>query len=484
MQKIKINAKLKPLFTAKQQIIVIVGGRGSGKSIGVADILTIKMLTEAADIYCLREFQDSISDSVHRTIADSINKRLKLESWDIQENKIIAPNGARTVYKGANRNPDSMQSAQGYKYSWFEEAHRASQSSIDKLLPTILRNKGAKCIFTANPQSSADPFSQRFINPYLKELNEKGIYEDDLHLIIKLNWRDNPWWNEEQENLRKWDYEHLSRAKYRWIWEGDFYDEVDDSIIPVEWFDAAIDAHKIPRLEKLFEPHGAVITAHDPSGTGDDSKGLAIRHGSIIRKVAEKKAGDIDDGIDWATKEALKHNSDWFVWDGDGMGAGCKRQIALNLDGTKCQYHMFRGSLSGKGQDNAEQLYMGDHGAKSASKTYAETFKNNRAQYYIELANRFHNTYKCVVKGEYIDPEQMISLDSEGIEDIDTLRSEICRVQRKKNANGLEQIKSKDEMKAEGINSPNMADSVMMSLFKPPVKKVKKPIKYQRARVV
>jgi phage terminase large subunit len=78
----------------------------------------------------------------------------------------------------------------------------------------------------------------------------------------------------------------------------------------------------------------------------------------------------------------------------------------------------------------------------------------------------------------------MISLDSEGIEDIDTLRSEICRVQRKKNANGLEQIKSKDEMKAEGINSPNMADSVMMSLFKPPVKKVKKPIKYQRARVV
>ena len=64
---------------------------------------------------------------------------------------------------------------QGYLRSWFEESHRASQESLDKLLPTIIRNPGAKCIFTANPQSSGDAFSQRFIVPYLSELEANGF---------------------------------------------------------------------------------------------------------------------------------------------------------------------------------------------------------------------------------------------------------------------------------------------------------------------
>lgn len=470
MPRLKINRKMEPLFEAKQQIIVLYGGRGSGKSIGVGDFLTFKMDTEAADIYCLREFQDSVSDSVHRVFQDSIRERLKLEGWEIQANKVIAPNGAQTAYKGANRNPDSMQSAQGYKYSWFEEAHRASQSSIDKLLPTILRNPGAKCIFTANPQSSSDPFSKRFINPYKSEVDRNGYYSDDLHLIIKVNWRDNPWWNDELEALRKWDYENMSRAKYNWIWEGEFYDEVDNSIIKQEWFEACIDAHKDPRLERAFKPLGAVIAAHDPSDKGNDSKGFALRHGSIFYIVAEMEGAEIDEGCDWATGVALKCNADWFVYDADGMGAGLKRQVSDNFAGKQIQVHQFRGSLSGTAQDNANLEYgsIKDDKFDSKSKTYAETFKNNRAQYYTELAKRMYNTYKARVLGEYIDPDEMISFDSEGCENLEKLKSEVCRIPERPNGNGLIQIASKEEMKKIGIPSPNMADSVMMALFKPP----------------
>ena len=105
-----------------------------------------------------------------------------------------------------------------------------------QLLPTILRKPNAQCWFDANPQSSADPFSKRFINPYIDHLRKHGFYEDELHYIVVVNWRDNPWWNEEQERLRAWDEENISRAKYRWIWEGDFNDEVEDSIIATEWF--------------------------------------------------------------------------------------------------------------------------------------------------------------------------------------------------------------------------------------------------------
>jgi phage terminase large subunit len=468
MPTLQVNKKLEKFLTTGKQIKVAIGGRGSGKSIGIGDMLTLKMDTEAADIYCLREFQDSINDSVHRVFEDSVTERLGLSGWDIQKNTIAAPSGAHTVYRGAARNPDSIQSAQGFKYSWFEEAHKMSQASIDKLLPTILRNPGAECWFSANPQSQADPFSQRFIVPYQKFLDRDGYYEDDLHLIVVINWRDNPWWNKEQEALRAWDRENLPRAKYDWIWEGCYNDEVDGSIIKAEWFDAAIDAHKIPNMRSFFKPRGAVVLAHDPSDTGNDDAGLAIRHGSIIERVSAMSRGEVDEKCDWATDTALSQRCDWFLWDGDGMGTGLKRQVADAFEGTRTKWHMFKGSLSGSGQDNAEDIYMKESGIVGETQfTYAETFKNNRSQYYIDLADRFYNTYRVVVKGEYADVDEMISLNSEGIDNIAALRSELCRIPRKPNPGGLEQIMSKQDMAKLQISSPNMADSVMMTMWKP-----------------
>ncbi len=485
MPHLKVNRKLEKFLTTNKPIKVAIGGRGSGKSIGFGDIFTMKMDTEHADIYCLREYQDSIQDSVHRVFEGSINERLKLQGWTILENKVIAPNGAKTTYKGASRNPDSIQSAQGYKYSWFEEAHRASERSLDKLIPTILRNPGAECWFSANPQSSADPFSKRFIVPYQDALDRNGIYEDDIHLIVVVNWRDNPWWNPDQEAVRLWSFNNEDRAKYDWIWEGKFNDSVEGSIIKPEWFDAAIDAHKNDRVKSVFKPHGARIAAHDPSDEGEDSKGFCLRHGSIIEIVKEKTSGEIDEGCDWAIGLAIQNMADWFVWDGDGMGAGLKGQIGNTFSGKHIKTRMFRGSLSGSGQDNADKVYLPQEGeSKENTKTYSETFKNNRAQYYTDLANRFYNTYRCIIKGSYVDPDEMISLDSEGIENIQKLRSEICRIPKKDNPNGLIQIMSKQDMAKLEIASPNMADSVMMSLYKPAPAKVKRaPINYPRVNV-
>ena len=484
MPHLKVSRALERLLTTPKPIKVAYGGRSSGKSIGFGDIFIIKMLTEKADIYCLREHQNSITDSVHKVLKSSVTDRLELEGWDLQSNSVIAPNGAYTAYKGASRSPDSIQSAQDFKYSWFEEAHTMSQESLDKLLPTILRNPGAECWFSGNPQSSADPFSQRFITPFQEELDKNGYYEDDMHLIVEINWRDNPWHGEESEKLRVWDYENLSRAKYDWIWEGKFNDEVEDSIIKAEWFDACVDAHKIEKLKEVFRPLGARIAAHDPSDTGNDNKGYAMRHGSIVQHVYEKNTGEIDVGCDWATDLSKKHKADWFLFDGDGMGAGLKRQVSNNLDGTRTQTHMFKGSLSGKGQDNAEKIYQPGYGNKQNDLTNAEVFKNNRAQYYILLADRCYNTYRCVVKGEYVDPIEMISFDSDGIESLPALRSELCRIPRKNNTNGLQQLMNKQEMKRQGIDSPGMADSIMMLMFTPPLKKKKKKLNYQASNVV
>lgn len=464
---LNINRKFEPFVTRHKPLKIIIGGRGSGKSIGVSDIMTgLKMGAEGASVMCLREFQHSISDSVHNVMRESVSERLKFDDWTLQENTIISPAGAKTLYVGAARNPSSLQSTHGFKYSWFEEAQTASERSLDTLIPTIIRTAGAECWFTANPQASGDAFSQRFIVPFQKHLDKDGYYEDDMHMIAVVNWLDNPWWNDAQEQVRAHDFKTMPRAKYDWIWEGKFNDMVENSIILPEWFDAAVDAHK--KQEGVFDPVGAKIVSHDPFDDGGDAGAVAIRHGSIIQEVRVKDTGEIDEVCDWATGIARSRNADWFVWDGDGMGTGLKRQVSDAFKGTQTRYHMFRGSLSGKGQDNAEKMYEPMEGDGRASKQYMHTFKNNRAQYYWDLARRFKNTYDFVVKGKYVNPDDMISLNSEGIDDIVGLRSEVCRIPTKPNAQGLIQIMSKEDMKKEGIVSPNQADAIMQSLFNPP----------------
>lgn len=459
MPKLRLNKALERAFFSTKPIIVLYGGRGSGKSIGVGDIMTYRMDTEGADIYCLREFQGSLSDSVHRVFSDSVTKRLVLPDFEIQKNSIIAPNGAHTVYQGANRNPDSMQSAQGFKYSWFEEAHRASQDSLDKLLPTILRNKGAQCWFTANPQSSADPFSQRFIVPYFDELMANDYYEDDVHLILRVNWRNNPWWNEEQERLRAWDFEHLSRAKYDWIWEGMFNDGVEDALIEPEWFDACIDA-----CDKLgIKPTGARVTAYDPADTGDDENAFASRIGIHFDRIEEIDRPNGNLACDDVCTIANKLNTDLFVWDGDGMGALLRKQIAQNFNGvTRVEARMYRGS---EGVDDPDMPYEGSHSEQQ--KTNRDMFYNKRAQYWVKLATRMEKTYNAVVNGVYTDPDELISISSK-IPLLMKLRSEVCGVPRKKNLTGKIALMPKEEMKQKlGKKSPNMGDCLAMAMESP-----------------
>ena len=60
------------------------------------------------------------------------------------------------------------------------------------------------------------------------------------------------------------------------------------------------------------------------------------------------------------------------------------------------------------------------------------------------------------------NPDELISFSSD-IKLIDKLRSEVCRLPRKHNGNGKFELYTKEEMKAKfKVNSPNLADSVMM----------------------
>ena len=484
---IEYVANLHPIFTKPKRIKIIVGGRGSTKSTGIADYVATRLT--AGDLWCCaRENQNSIEESVHRTILDEIS-RLEIEGFEDTKTSITHSSGGRTFYRGLARNITSLKSTlSGVDGLWIEEGEDISENTLRVLTASVRLNakdaerkiagedvKMPEILITMNRGGRNGAVAQKWLARAEPDLKRHGYYEDDLVMIVQMNYTDMPeeWFLASGlESERADDEIMLSPAAYDHKWNGHYLDEVEDSIIKPEWFDAAVDAHKHETLKKIFKPRGAKLASHDPSDSGRDSKGYSLKHGSIFLKVLEMRTGEIDEGCDWATSMAIDDEADWFIWDGDGMGTGLKRQIDDAFLGMPIEKFMFRGSLSGSGQDNADDIYMqtaidDPKKDKSRLKTYSDTFKNNRAQYSIKLANAFYNTYRCVVKGEYVDPEEMISIDSDGVESIDVLRSEVCRVPRKQNNFGLIQIMSKQDMKTHGIESPNMYDTMMMCMFTP-----------------
>lgn len=462
MPRIQLPEKLDRAMQSKAMYKVLFGGRGSGKSGGVGRIMLMDCQVHNMDVLCGREYQNSIDESVHKLLKGLINDPdLGIDGFDVTDKKIkCLTNNRMFSFKGWARNPQNVKSAEDYGRCWCEEAEDTSQDTIDILLPTI-RSDGSQIWFTMNPKSSNDPMSQRFLTPYLDEILKNGFYEDDMHFITKVNWRDNPFWTKELEQKRRWSYENEPRARYDWIWEGAFNDSVEDALIQAEWFDACIDAH----IKLGFDPVGVKLAAHDPSDVGPDNKGFAVRHGSVVIDVQERTDGNVNEGGHWATGLSLNHRVDTFTWDCDGLGVGLNEQVSKAFYGKHTIITQFKGS---EGVDNPDNIYEPVDGASvQDQKTIKEAIKNKRAQYYFELRKRCYKTYMAVIEGKYCDPDELISFSSD-IKALPQLRSELCNMPIKPNANGLFELYTKQVMKDKfKVKSPNLADSVMMLMRVP-----------------
>ena len=467
--------KLERAVKSKKRFVVIIGGRGSMKSVGVVDIMLAGVMDYGDKVYCLREYQSSISESVHALNKGEI-ERLGLEGFEILDTTIRHKNGGELKYLGLSRNPESIKSAAGFRRFFSEESAKLSESSLTNLTPTA-RNKAkaglpnqqqesaksaiedVQMFFVANPNSSNDPFSKRFIVPFQAELDKHGYYEDDLHLIIKMNYMDNPWFADSGlEQERAFDYANKSRAKYDHIWLGAFLDDIDNSIIEAEWFDACVDAH----VKLNFKPLGQEKIAYDPADSGD-AKAMAYQHGCVVMGVTSSTAGDINEATDWALGHVNRLKPDVFLWDSDGVGLSLRRQITEGVNGKKIKLVPFHGGgMVDNPLDVYDEINSDFAGDIERERNNAEMFVNQRAQCYWMLRDRMFKTYLAVEKGHNIPNDELISFSS-AITELAGLRAELCRIPRKyNNASGRIQIMSKPEMKKLGIQSPNMADAVMM----------------------
>lgn len=178
---------------------VIYGGRGSGKSVGAADALLIRATQEPLRILCARELQSSIRDSVHRLLADEI-QRLGMDGfYRVQQADIRGLNGSEFIFKGLRHNVSEIRSTQGVNICWVEEAAVVSRASWTVLIPTI-REPGSEIWMTFNPELEDDPTYQMFV-----------VHPPPDCISVKLDWHDNPWFPDvlerEMEHLKEVDYD-------------------------------------------------------------------------------------------------------------------------------------------------------------------------------------------------------------------------------------------------------------------------------------
>ncbi len=211
--------KLAPLYEPCRYKVMH-GGRGGGKSHGVAQVL-LEMGTRAPlRILCAREIQKSMRDSVHRLLKDYVVRLGLTEFYEVLDNEIRGANGTLFLFSGLQSHTvDSIKSFEGVDIVWVEEAHGVSKKSWDVLIPTI-RKEGSEIWLTLNPDMETDETYARFI----------ATPSDDTW-VCQINWRDNPWFPEvlNQERLKakrsmsKEDYEHIWEGKPRRVAEGAIY---------------------------------------------------------------------------------------------------------------------------------------------------------------------------------------------------------------------------------------------------------------------
>ena len=223
--------KLQCLFVPKR-FKVLWGGRAAGRSWGCARALLLLGAQKPIRVLCAREYQNSISESVHKLLSDQIDAMGLNGVYEIFKDRIVSRPGAvpggnvnsqtSFVFEGIKSNTQKIKSYEGINYCWVEEAIKVSKASWEILTPTI-REPGSEIWMTFNPELEEDYTYKRFV-----------LQADPATtFVVKMTYRDNPFVNSlivaEAEEMKKRDLD-----AYLNVWEGNCRQNLDGAVYAKE----------------------------------------------------------------------------------------------------------------------------------------------------------------------------------------------------------------------------------------------------------
>lgn len=254
------------------------GGRGSGKSTFFAEKLIEDSMAEPGDFgvglrsVCIREVQKDLAQS-SKALIESIMVKYGIgeaDGFKVYREQISTPGDGLIIFKGMNDyTADSIKSLEGFKRGWWEEAQTATARSLSIYTPTF-RIDGAERWFSWNPRRKKDAIDVLLRGPQVPTGS----------VIVKANWRDNPWFTAELEQERQ-DFLRIKPEQYPHVWEGEYVSALEGA-----YYAAAINK---ARLDKRIgfvaaDPLMSTHAAFDIGGTGARADAVAVWVFQVIGK--------------------------------------------------------------------------------------------------------------------------------------------------------------------------------------------------------
>lgn len=341
----------------KKRLKAFFGGRGAGRSHTVSRYILGRALRENIRIWCAREYQNSISQSVHHLFCQLIEQYGFQDYFKITDQDITCTlTGSYFMFKGfhgtgGTYSEEGLKAYEDFDVLWIEEASACTMPSLLVVSKTI-RKEGSEIIATFNRVLEEDPI-WRFACYDVGDIYKNKVYEDDNRLVIYATVDDNPFASDTILKEREEDKKRLTVDEYNKTWLG--YPDRSAGYKAFFTRDMIYGEVVEPTLDEtqMYE----VICGFDPNGGGKDSACAVARQG---RKVIDIQ---VYNGI----KDALELANQFLYF-----------KHKHNCSKAYCDKGYGQGVLAVARQMN-ENIIPVDFGGRASN---ADTYGNKRAEIY------------------------------------------------------------------------------------------------------
>lgn len=406
-QMLNCPPKLYPLIKGinDYRYFLIDGGRASGKSQTIARFILWLCEQKNLRVVCGRETQTSIEESVYTIFADLI-RTYKL-NFTTGATKIDHPvSGSALRFRGfREQGAINIKGLEGVDILWIDESQAISKQTLDVIIPTI-RKENSKIIFSMNRYVESDPV-------YVAMAGRPDC------LNIHIDYHENPFCPEAMKN-EALTCKAQNEDDYKHIWLGEPLKKGDDALFTSD------EIFGSPKLEFIVPGARKRVMGVDVARFGDDetvfsiiesynvNQWVQIFQDSWKNKALTETVGRI---VELSRIWAL----DSIVVDDIGVGGGVT--------------------------DMLSEMKLPVIPFISSEKAFNDIYLNRRAEAYFLLKGLF--AQKCIkIIREPALQAQLLSIRYKYM-----------------SQGGRKAIVSKDDMKKEGLKSPDKADALVMAVW-------------------
>jgi len=331
--------------------------------------------------------------------------------------KIINPSNGNTITGEAGDNIG--RGGRNSLYFKDESGHYEHAEKIDAALSMNSDVKGD----ISTPNGTGNPFYKKRVGGFFK--------------VFFFDWRDDPrkddaWYKRE---LDKNGPVIMAREVDR-----SYTESVERICIPANYVQAAVNYP--------IAAQGQKVAGLDVADEGDDLNALTLRQGVVLNTVESWKEGNTGETTRRAAWTLQKNDINILKYDSIGVGAGVKSEI-MNWNARE------KFKIRGQGVNFGAAVTDKD---VIQGKKNKDMFLNLKAQLWWALRLRFEKTWETKTGKRKHPPEEMISIINHPqlILELSQQRYEFDE------GSGRLRMESKKKMKARGIASPNLADSLVI----------------------